>query len=217
MKAIIYDRGTGRILAVHAGAYWPADAAAVGVAYAPDGELRAPRSVDAETGEIAYDNDLPADKLAQAAAAEAFARLNELEAATVAEGELGAAELLSRAAVRPAWKPGLSVWAGMLFNHAGRLWQATQGTPEAPMLTQAGQPPGAEGTLALYAPVRQDMSPLSDGAPEWIYGEPGLAAGVLRSRLGAEYEAIQPPGANIWPPEAEPATWRPLAGQEGGQ
>jgi hypothetical protein len=204
MRVLIYDALTGRGLATLSGEGFPADAGDIRAVYAPEGEPRLPMSVDAETGEIAYDNSYTGDVRAAVMAE----RLNALEAASVASGERGAAELLALAPLRPAWRAGMAVWAGMLLNHGGALWQVMQGTPEAPIAAQAHQPPGSEGTLAVYAPVRAEEPDGGGGVPEWLSGEQGLSPGDRRAFGGAAYEAAQPPGANIWPPDTAPAIWR---------
>jgi hypothetical protein len=210
MKLFIYDEITGDGIITLQNDHFPSLAENIKAAYFED-EPRNPQGYDPETKEFIFDGSYTVDVKLQ----DAMSQLNAIQAKEIAESDLPDEELIGKyASLRPTWKPGLKVYAGMLYNYQGVLYKVLQGTGGSPYLTQAHQPPGAEGMLAVYAPIRppspDDGSDGDSPALEWMSGETGLGIGDKRIDPldGNTYEAIQNPGANVWNPSTAPALWK---------
>jgi hypothetical protein len=202
MKVFIYNKKTGAAIVTLNGDYFPEDAGDIEAVYLDANEPRMPLRAVPETGEIVFDESYTNDVKAQVLAE----RLAAIDAEDVAAGRYTDEELLAGAPLRPAWRPGSEVFAGMLLNHHGVLYKVLQGTKDDPVVTQAHEAPGMAGLLAVYAPI---ISPPPDGVvPEWLYGETGVETGDKRTWQGVVYEAVTSPGANIWEPDNAPALWR---------
>ncbi len=99
------------------------------------------------------------------------------------------------------WQPNTDYASGQVVAQGDRMYRILQAHR-----SQAHQPPGSAGMLAVYAPIQRDPAP--GQVLPWVYGEAGLAVGDQREHGGVAYEAIQSPGANIWEPSTAPSVWR---------
>ena len=99
----------------------------------------------------------------------------------------------------PAWATDTAYNAGQLIYYGDCLYRVEQAHT-----SQAHQPPGSEGMLAVYRPIRA-----ADGIYTWLYGEAvEIGAKRVDPTDGMLYEAYAPAGANIWEPHTVPAIWR---------
>ena len=113
--------------------------------------------------------------------------------------ELSDSEAVEVPDLYPAWQAGESYEAQALVYYGDCLYRVEQAHT-----AQAHQPPGSQGMLAVYRPVRR-----ADGVYRWLYGE-AVEIGMKRidPEDGLVYEVYAQAGANIWPPHEVPAVWR---------
>lgn len=98
-----------------------------------------------------------------------------------------------------AWQPDTAYETGKIVYYGDCLYRVEQAH-----ISQAHQPPGSEGMLAVYRPIRA-----ADGVYTWLYGETvEIGAKRVDPTDGLLYEVYAPAGANIWEPHTVPAIWR---------
>ena len=86
------------------------------------------------------------------------------------------------------------------MQHSGRLYRVEQAHT-----AQAHQPPGGEGMLAIYRPIR----PTAAEPLPWIYGEPvEIGDKRIDPTDGLVYVVYTPAGANVWQPHEAPSIWQ---------
>lgn len=156
-----------------------------------------PSATDAKVTELAQQ----AEEVQQAVA-EASALLTLMRPAVqyVAAETYDDDQLMAAAELFDVWGPDKDYKGGELLRHESMLYRVQQAHT-----SQAHQPPGSAGMLAVYVPIQQ---PAEDGQVlPWISGE-ALDIGDKREYNGVVYELYAPAGVNIWPPDTVPAIWR---------
>lgn len=103
-------------------------------------------------------------------------------------------------AMYPTWAAGAEYAAQAIVQHGGRLYRVEQAHT-----AQAHQPPGGDGMLAIYRPLRP---PTTDPLP-WIYGEPvEIGDKRIDPEDGNVYVVYTPAGVNVWQPHDAPSVWQ---------
>lgn len=99
----------------------------------------------------------------------------------------------------PVWQPDTAYETGKIVYYVDCIYRVEQAHT-----SQSHQPPGSEGMLAVYRPIRA-----ADGIYTWLYGEAvEIGAKRIDPTDGLLYEVYTPAGANIWEPHTVPAIWR---------
>lgn len=110
------------------------------------------------------------------------------------------AQAVTVSSVYPAWAAGVEYAAQAIIRHGDRLYRVEQAHT-----AQAHQPPGGEGILAIYRPIR----PTAAEPLPWIYGEPvEISDKRIDPEDGNVYVVYTPAGANVWPPHDAPTIWQ---------
>lgn len=116
------------------------------------------------------------------------------------------ADAVTVPAVYPTWAAGAEYAAQAIVQHGGRLYRVEQAHT-----AQAHQPPGGDGMLAIYRPLRP---PTTDPLP-WIYGEPvEIGDKRIDPMDGLVYVVYTPAGVNVWQPHDAPAIWQVFTSDE---
>ncbi|MDL2318180.1 hypothetical protein LJC74_03675 [Eubacteriales bacterium OttesenSCG-928-A19] len=121
-------------------------------------------------------------------------------AAPVVAANADDATLLSTFTLFDAWSAGVEYKAKDVVRHEELLYQVGQDHT-----SQAHQPPGIDGMLAIYRPVQGEPEPGT--VLPWVSGE-AVKIGDKRVYEGVAYEVYAEAGTNIWPPPDFPAAWR---------
>lgn len=110
------------------------------------------------------------------------------------------ADAATMPAMYPTWAAGAEYAAQAIVQHGGRLYRVEQAHT-----AQAHQPPGGDGMLAVYRPIRP---PTTDPLP-WIYGEPvEIGDKRIDPTDGLVYVVYTPAGVNVWQPHDAPSVWQ---------
>lgn len=124
----------------------------------------------------------------------------EVAAPVVAANAKDDATLLAAFTLFNPWAANVKYQAKDVVRHDELLYQVVQAHT-----SQAHQPPGSDGMLAIYRPVQGEPEPGT--VLPWVGGE-SVAIGDRRIYEGVVYESYAATGANIWPPPEFPAAWR---------